>query len=95
MDKEWSKGDQILTNILYFVIGGAPYVGMSFLTVLMWRSVSLPAFVMPTNFFGSFTMFIQYVHNPYFWLMDFSLIGSWEFWWFLCKVYKYTFFSEH
>jgi len=50
MDKEWSKGDQILTNILLFIIGGAPYVGMSFLTVLMWRNINLPAFIMPTNF---------------------------------------------
>ena len=79
-----------LTKILdglIVAIGFIPYIGMTILTVILWRIVNLPAFVMPTNFFQSFTMFFTYSHNPYFWLMGFSLCGSWVLWWVLCKFF--------
>jgi len=88
MIEEQTKIDKILTAIMLFVIGGIPYIGMTFLTVYLWRIANLPAFNMPSNFFVSLTMFITFSHNPYCLLMVLSVIGSWASWWFICKVYS-------
>ncbi len=76
---------KIILFELVNIIGIIPYIGLSFLVVVMWDKYIGST---PPQGTGIWDYTRDSILSPYNILCGFSMLGSWFFWYILCKLVK-------
>lgn len=87
---KWSK----IGKMGLFILGLIPYVGLSFLVVIMWdKYIGLPSLIEDIGELWKFG-YLEKVLSAQNVFCGLSLLGSWAFWYLFCKLLKCFWWAE-